>query len=289
MNDFLRRNRFPITVVALLLLPLVLMYYHGRRGGGSSLPERVSIGVAGVAQSGVSWVVDGIAGVFHDYLVLVDVQADNERLKGENERLIGEAVLAKQLAVENQALRRLVDLKTTRKDLRLAPATIIARDMTPFFRVSRLSLQLPDVSPAVDMSVITPAGLVGRIVHASGPYGDVMLLTDSRSRVAAEVLGKGVLGMVVGSGKPDEYLARLQVSLTEKPLEAGAVVVTSGHDRVFPRGIEVGYVADPERRRQVGPFMEYDVALAVNPVGVDDVMVVLDTVRAEPPAGRGSR
>lgn len=294
MNDFLRRNRFPITVVVLLVLPLLLMYYHGRRGGGSSFLERVSIGIAGVAQSGVSWMVDGIAGTLKDYVLLVNVEAENERLKTENERLLGEAVLAKRLAVENAALRKLVEMRGARKDLRMVPATVIAREMTPFYRVSRMSIDLEgETAPAADMAVVSPAGLVGRIVHASGRFGDVMLLTDSRSRVAAEVLGKGILGMLVGSGKPDEYQARFQVSLTEKPLEDGAVVITSGHDRVFPRGIEVGYVVEPDRRRQVGPFVEYDVALAVNPAGVDEAMVVLETIRPELPApgpgGRGSR
>lgn len=100
-----------------------------------------------------------------------------------------------------------------------------------------------------------------------------MLLGDQRSRVSCEVLGKGILGVLVGSGLPDRYSAWLQVAQTEDPLPRGAVVVTSGHDRVFPRGIEVGYVLEPDARRRAGPFVEYEVRLAANPAVWNTVLV----------------
>jgi len=289
MQDWLSRFRFPVTSVVLLVVPLFLMYFHGR-GTGGSIPGRLSAGLAGLVQEGVNAGVEGVAGVLRGYVFLIDVEAENERLKVENERLMQEALQTKRLAVENQGLRSLLRLRQDHRELAMTPAVVVGRGVTPFFRVSRISIQAEGkVAPVVDSAVITPHGLLGRIVSVVGGYADVMLLSDSRSRVAGEVLGRGVLGMVIGTGRTDEYQARLQVSLTEAPLEKDAVVVTSGHDRVFPRGIEVGYIADPSDRRQVGAYLEYDVTLAVNPALVDDAMVVLGPGAPAEPGERTER
>jgi rod shape-determining protein MreC len=285
MIDWLTRHRFPVIVVTLLIAPLGLMFLSGRRESAITLPEQVTMGVAGWMQGAIGSALGGVSGVASDYVALVGLHEENERLASERERLVSQALEAKRLAVENQALRRLLEMKQSRHDLDLVPATVVARELTPFFRVGRLSVDLEGAPPLADQAVVTPMGLVGRVVRVTGSTADVMLLADTRSRVASEVLGRGILGMMVGSGNPDAYLARFQVSQTEAPLEKGAVIVTSGHDRVFPRGIEVGYVPRPEDRRQVGPFVEYDVVLAVNPASLQDVLVVRGTAGPGRPAG----
>jgi len=251
------------------------MYFHGRRGEGTTILERIAISFAGVSQSSVTALVEWGGSMIEDFVFLVGVQADNRRLMEENERLLGEAMTAKRLVIENRSLRRLVGLKENLKRLETVPARVVGKELTPYYRVSRMSLEIgEDHEVEMDMAVVTHEGLVGRVVRIAAGYADVMLLPDSRSRVACEVLGRGILGMVIGEGELDGYKARLQLSVTEKPLDEGAIIQTSGHDRVFPRGIEVGYVADPSGRRQVGPFTEYDVVLAVNPTSVEHAMVV---------------
>ncbi len=288
MRDWIARHRFPIVVTLLLLLPLPLMYIHGRQDSGTSPAQRVTVGVAGVAQRGMGAIVGGLGSIFSDYVLLVNLHEDNQRLVADNERLMGEALTAKRLAVENAELRRLLGLAEARKDLEMAPARVVARELTPLYRVARVSVELPeDRTVAQDMAVVTPLGLVGRVVQAAGSVGDVMLLTDGRSRVAAEVLGRGILGMISGPGRPDEMHVRLQVGLSEAPLEEGAVIMTSGHDQVFPRGVEIGYVTNPSGRRQGGAYVEYDVTLSVNPGAISHAMVVLRNRRGGPgPAGR---
>ncbi|NOZ01499.1 MAG: rod shape-determining protein MreC [Deltaproteobacteria bacterium] len=192
---------------------------------------------------------------------------------------MSEALVAKRLAVENRSLRRLLGLKESLKGLDMVAARVVGRELTPYYRVNRMSIEPGEgVAPSRDMAVVTPEGLLGRVVKVAGGYADVMLLADKRSRVACEVLGRGVLGMVLGNGHSDGYQAILQVSVTEKPLENGAVIQTSGHDLVFPRGIEIGYVAEPDKARQKGPFTEYDVVLAVNPATVEHAMVLAKKV-----------
>lgn len=276
MWDWLYRHRLGTIIAILLVLPLFMMYFHGRRSGDSFI-EKASIALAGRLQSLTTSITARVFGLVQSYLWLVDVQEQNAKLREENERLLAEALEAKQLSFVNGELRRLLDLKRSHEELRMIPAVIVGREVTPFFRVNRVKIESEDVILQPDMAVVTYQGVLGRTISGGTKFADVMLLTDSRSRVACEVLGRGILGMLVGSGALDVYQARLLVSLTEVPLEAGAVIVTSGHDRVFPRGIEVGYILDPSRRRLAGQFVEYEVALAVNPAAVSHVMVVVGT------------
>lgn len=274
MLDWLIRHRFGVAVAVLLFVPLLLMYFHGRRGEGSTFAERLTVTLAGASQALANAVVDFGGGLFRDYVFLVGLHEENERLVRENERLLGEAVRAKRLALEVQTLRQTLGFRERRKDLKLWSGTVIGRELTPYYRVARIVIESEAAGEIRSgMAVLTHAGLVGRVVRAVGSYADVMLLTDGRSRIAGEVLGRGVLGMAVGTGRTDEYRLRFQVSVADAPLEDGAVVVTSGHDRVFPRGVEIGYVTNPTGRRQVGPFVEYDLVPAVNPALVESVFV----------------
>lgn len=274
-----------VLATVLVITPVLIMYFSGNSRAESGALESAGGTVAGWSQAGVGEVVDSVDGFASRVGALFTVSSEMSRLKTDNERLLGEALTARRLADENRELRLLLGLRESRDDLKLIPADVVVRDVNPFFRIERVRLKLPQtadvVKPTAGNAVITDTGLIGRITEIRGSFADVMLVSDFRSRVAAQVSGTGVIGTVVGSGKKAGYLARLQVSMTEPVLQKGAVVVTSGHDRVFPRGIEIGYVLNPESRRQAGPFMEYDIGLAVDPATVEVVMVVTELAVAD--------
>lgn len=250
------------------------MYYHGRRTARTSIVEKISLYIAGSAQSVITTLVEGVSDIIKDYILLVDVQKENRKLKEEIDTLLNEALLAKRLAIENQELRGLLGFKKERQDIETIPCNIISREVSPFYRVTRVSVDLDGRTlPSSDMAVITSQGLLGRVVQLSGRYADVMLVSDARSRVACEVLGKGILGVIIGAGVGDQYRAKLRVSATEEPLEPNSVIITSGHDRIFPRGVEIGYILDPTQRKTIGNLVEYDVTLAVNPAQVNHCFV----------------
>jgi rod shape-determining protein MreC len=251
-----------------------MMFVQGKKGE-IGVGSGVALGLFGRIQNVISTVFDAANNIFQDYVALVDTEKENKALREENERLLGEALKAKQIASENEQLHKLLGLKEKRKDLVLAPAKVIGAEISPFFRVVRVVIQTEDEKVDALAPVIAHTGLVGRVVRASSGFADVMLLTDRKSKVSVEVLGKGILGVVAGTGKPDEQRIKMQVSQADPPIEAGATIITSGHDRVFPRGIEVGYVVEPEKKRVVGPFIEYDVVLATNVASVNTLFIVL--------------
>lgn len=286
MRKWLAEHSFLIVVMVLLLLPIVFMIVQSQgRNTNPTLARRLSVGVASTAQQGMNSVFGGFRSFFSNYILLVNTNKENQRLVEENERLVGEVVVAKNLAVENAELRTLLGLGEARRDMEMAAGVVISRELTPFYRVARIVVKLDgDAELKKDQAVMAHLGLVGRVVAAANKTGDVMLLTDGRSRVAAEVLGRGILGMLIGAGRQDESMARLQVGVNEPLLENGAVVTTSGHDQVFPRGVEIGYITNAEKSLQAGPFREYDVSLSVNPGSLSHVMVVTEIKKDISPA-----
>ena len=105
----------------------------------------------------------------------------------------------------------------------------------------------------------------------------LLLTVDARSAVTVRVAGKGITGTVEGAGSRDAYRARLLFLEKGEGIELNDTLVTSGHDKVFPPGIEVGYISSTESRQR-GMYYELSIAPAVNFSNLDEVLVVLDTI-----------
>ncbi len=90
-----------------------------------------------------------------------------------------------------------------------------------------------------DMTVITPRGLVGKILIANKDFSEVLLLDDSNFRVAVRFLQTRTEGIATGTGHG--------VVIKYVPKDAEVIkddwVITSGLDGIFPEGIPVGYVS----------------------------------------------
>ena len=128
------------------------------------------------------------------------------------------------------------------------------------------------------LAVITHDGVVGRIEKFSGRYANVMLVTDARSRVHATVAGKGLVGTVRGKGKRKQFgVEFIYLDHAERidPLRSGDAVLTTGHDRVFPTGIEIGHItSDPSTRK--GPYHEFTLTPAVTFATLEEVLIVAE-------------
>ncbi len=97
----------------------------------------------------------------------------------------------------------------------------------------------------INQPVLSPAGLVGRVVVAAGPYAKVQLITDRAAAVGAMDLRNRRQGVVRGSGDASDSLELDYVPL-QAEIRPGDRIVTAGIDGVYPRGIPVGTVAAVE-------------------------------------------
>jgi len=238
------RQRAPLWLVILLVANFGLMSWNAKdaqtgqpvfRTWVQSLFTPVQSATTGVGGAGV--------GFFRRLADLRQAQAENEGLRlrlAEAENALREA---RQARDENERLKKLLDF-TKDVTYQSVPARVVARDPSVWFNsliINRGSTSGVDL----DMPVVTPEGIVGRVVGVGPVSAQVMLITDERAAAGAVVgqLGQSnALGSVRGFGK-NGLLEMRYVSGLET-VNVGDYVVTTGQDRIYPPGLNVGSVVE---------------------------------------------
>jgi len=275
------RLKTALLCLFLLVAPLFSMYFHGRQQRSQTLLETALVHMTAPGQNTMHTIFSTVVGAWKRYVYLVDVEGQNVMLRQRLEELKLEASRTRGLEEEAKRLKELLGFEQVHAELELLAAKIIARETSPFFSVSRVRLDRGSedrVRP--NMPVVTASGVIGRIEKVAGNYCDIMLLTDSRSRIDVQVPGKGVSGMLVGTG---DGLPVLRYPFQKTRLAKGDPLITTGHDRLYPRGLVDGYVAS-DRAKQVGTQIETQVELALRLSALQEVFVVTNYDQAISPA-----
>jgi rod shape-determining protein MreC len=280
MRELFLRHRKTIVTVAGIALPLFLLYVHGRSPRKTTIIEQALMQVTAPVQGAASRLLSGLSDLWNGYVALVDVAADNAALREDKRRLEADSARLIVALAENERLRRELEFKRQRRDLVTVSAHVIGKDLSPYGRILRVALDAgSDSGVAEGMAVVNHAGLVGRVVRVSSDYAEVMLTVDARSVVNVRVLGKGVTGTVTGTSSPYNYVARMSYLHRAEPLDVGDLLVTSGHDKVFPPGLSVGTIRSLEERQRDIEY-ELQVTPAVNLADLEEVQIIV-AVRAE--------
>lgn len=124
----------------------------------------------------------------------------------------------------------------------------------------------------VNQPVLSPEGLVGRVVTVSGPYAKAQLVTDRAASVGGMILRTRRQGVVRGGGRGGAALELDYVPL-QADVRPGDRVVTAGIDGVYPRGIPIGTVVSVSQGGQL--FHRIQLAPAVD-FGLLDQVYLLD-------------
>lgn len=142
-------------------------------------------------------------------------------------------------SLENGRLRALLDLKQS-----LRVPTVAATVLANSFRAATKTCLIDRGTRfglSADMPVVNPQGVVGRVWAAGASLSKIQLLTDASAAVAVLVQRTRVQGVLMGRG--DQVLELRYVSSVDD-VRAGDLLLTSGQDRIYPRGLPVGVVAE---------------------------------------------
>jgi rod shape-determining protein MreC len=178
------------------------------------------------------------SGFFHDYFILLDVKDDNKRLKSENGRLkLENQFLKTELSTADRA--RALSQFQQRSPSRTLPARIIGNATGSNARVVFIDR---GSSNGVErgMGVITPDGIVGKVIDVYPTASQVQLITDATFGAGVISQKNRVHGVVKGRGEPTCIVEGVQ---NEEKVDEGEWFYTSGEDRVFPKGLPVGQVS----------------------------------------------
>ena len=220
-------DRREVAVLATCLILSVGMFVFSKGQSGRVL-TRIELAMLWPADAARSFV-EGI---------LVD-RRENENLKREIALLRREQLRLLQKQSGEIGARRARRFSQQQIDA-LLPARVLASSGEPWPLVYHLSVGAAD-GIAVGQPVISPEGLVGRIVAVDPRTSSASLITDPLLAVSGEIVPGGARGVLRFrlAGRPGLYLDHVPLTDT---VRVGDDIVSSGMSRGYPAGIPIGIV-----------------------------------------------
>ncbi len=238
------RQRAPIWLVMLLFANLVIMAVSARDPLTQQRMVRGwSQAIAAPVQSATSKAGGAGSGLISQIISFRSTAAANEQLRAQLATAELELRKARESAAENERLRGLLNLKA-QTGYEQVSARLIARDASVWFNTVTIN-RGSSSGVAINMPVVTPGGIVGRVIAVSPWTAQVMLLTDEKAAAGAVVgqLGEsGALGSVRGLGTSGLVEMRYVSGLQK--VEIGDYILTTGQDGIYPPGLNVGEVVE---------------------------------------------
>ncbi len=269
----LKRYRDLAIVIVLLTVPFFFLRANMKKPENLNAMDRTLLRVSAPIEYAAASMARGVSNVIGDYVYLVDVKTDNERLAYDNARLRENVHKLEMQQTENQQLRRLLQLRETVPGDTVS-ALVVGKDFTEFFRVTSVVLDRGSRDIRPHMPVISPDGVVGAVLHVAGDLVHVQLAVDAAFGIDTEDSRTGARGFVRGTGDPARYSCKVEMVDARDEVEVGDLLVTSGKGKWFPRGLPVARVTKVNKR-ELGRDQEVEAAPAVNFSRLDTVLILV--------------
>jgi rod shape-determining protein MreC len=263
---------------AAIVLHVALISGQVSTASGLPVLQVVTFGSFAELQRVMTGGVTGVQALWTGYLDLRRVGEENAALRQELQALQIRLQEERAMAQRTQDLRQLLELRQ-RAELETTAAEIIAAGASPEFRTVTLDKGSADGLVA-DMAVISPGGVVGRVILSSPRAAKVQLLVDRNAAAGAVVERSRAQGVVVGVGADG---LRMDYVPGTADVKAGDLVVTSGIDGIYPKGFVIGTVQTVDRGP--GTYHEIRIRPAVDFSRIEEVLVVLTPPPARDSAG----
>jgi rod shape-determining protein MreC len=283
VSPSLKRYRDLAIVAVLLAVPFFVLKANMKSPENQGAMDRTILRISAPVEVAAATLARGMGDVWEDYVYLVEVKRDGERLTYDNARLREQVHALEQAQVENRQLRRLLQLKDATLGETVS-AQVVGKDFTQFFRVTRIVLDKGSRDVRSHMPVISPDGVVGMVLHAAQDTVDVQLAVDAAFGVDVEDERTHARGFVRGTGDPARYGCKVEMVDSRDEVQIGDLLVTSGKGRWFPRGIPVARVTKVIKR-ELGRDQDVDAAPTVDFSRLDAVLVLVTTPAEESAMG----
>lgn len=241
MLEFFRRNRVLLASALCLVLAASLAVRTGSGRTRSDGLGRFFLWVMAPFQSATAGAGRALSGTWRGFADLWHARDENLRLRDESRTLREELERLTEVELENERLRRLLDFRETlRGDL--LTARVIGHDATGLARTLTVDRGESD-GVTRGAAALAPEGIVGQVFLASAHAARILLVSDHNSGVDALVQRSRARGIVQGTvdgGCVLKYVKRTD------DVQVGDLLVTSGIDGIFPKGLPVGRVVSIE-------------------------------------------
>jgi rod shape-determining protein MreC len=279
MELFRRHRNLFVLAVALFaqVLGLAVQVRRPTEAGSARLVHVWGISLFTPAERGAEHSREWLRHLWRDYFYLRDVRSENEELRRQILHLRLEQVRLVQDASQAQRLQALLQFKEQFISGTVA-AQVIGSSGSEQSRVLYLDKGANDGLRA-DMAVITPAGIVGKIVRVLPATAQVLEINDPSSGVGAILEKSRLQGIVKGSVTGE---VSLNYVMADQNVEPGELALTSGGDRIFPKGLTIGQVVQATSGNDT--FLHIRIRPAARLDRIEEVLVITKVVEMDRPA-----
>jgi rod shape-determining protein MreC len=273
VDRFFRNKPLVVTVILVIIILVLLVSTSGMQdiSGGQTVAGGVFVPV----QRFFYQITDSISSNLQKSFNKSDLDKENQNLKDQLSNLKSELSDYDELQKENARLTKLLDYEQKQAHYQFKVANIVAKDPGIWFDSFTINLGTSD-GIAVDMPVVTPDGVIGRIEEVGLNWSKVMTIIDGRSGVSSIIDRTRDVGTVRGrmESEPDNPLLDMELLPMDTDIQVGDSVLTSGIGGIYPKGLTVGQVSS------VGPDGNEKKAVvkaAVDFRNLEEVLVMINT------------
>lgn len=268
MLAFLRKYQIGLSSGFCLLLSFYILIISARGQLKNEPVGAVLMWVIRPLQIAAQGTTNWLVGWQENYLTLSSYRAENERLRKRIQALEIERQRLLEAEATNRKLQQLLDFRAQLPGKPIT-ASIIANSASSWFQGCILDKGSAE-GVHKNMAVVTPMGVVGKIVSATTHSAKVILLTDANSGIDVIVQrtrSRGIVSGSLDSGTVLKYMKR------SEDVQIGDRLITSGVDGIFPKGLLAGTVVKVNKQ-SLGLFQSIEVMPAVQLTRIEEVLVV---------------
>ena len=266
---FSKNSVIIITMVFLITINIIVLSVADEPYT-SSWPGKIVIAMVSPFQEITTRSIRFSKNIWRHYFSLISVCRENDRLKNALKAAIEKNKDKVEVDLTNARLRSLLNFKKTINQEVLA-CEVISKDPSAVIKTVIINKGGSD-GLTNGVPVVVSEGIVGRIIEVSNHYSKVLLVIDANSAVDALVQRTRARGIVKGALYGS---CRLDYVLWRDDVQVDDVVISSGLDGVYPKGLRLGKVSGIVKHNS-GVFQEVNVHPFVDFEKLEEVLVILN-------------
>lgn len=199
--------------------------------------SRPFLEISYTVQTGLNWVSQGVGDTTSKYLNLISIKKNNKNLLTKISQLKLENADYQELKLENIRLKNMLALKD-KSEMSLIAASVIAEDSLSENQTLTVNKGLRH-GIKVGMGVLGLNGIIGEVLKTARSNAQILILTD-RFFVTEGLIQRSRKKIILEGGG-DRTLISNHID-NDMDVQVGDLIVTSGAEEAFPKGLPVGTV-----------------------------------------------
>ncbi|SDK57268.1 rod shape-determining protein MreC [Maridesulfovibrio ferrireducens] len=267
----MKLKRTAIAIIVGLFIYLSLYSWNLRSGQLDRLADYTGLEIVKWSLWPGEWVLDKSVGFWDRYIYLVGLKEQNDQLSSQNNLMRLEIMTLREKAEESERFQELLTF-SPEEGWYVDGARVIAHRMGPSAALDSIILSKGAISGVVaDTPVLTPLGVVGRVVQPGLSSSKALLITDLNSRISVRGQLHRSTGLLVGSGESETL--NVKYMKLNAPVSEGEILVTSGLAGLYPPGLPIAKVVSVERS-DISLFLKVEAVPLVDMENTEEVLLL---------------